>query len=113
MFETVTAEREMEMIQMGKDAMQRNFFEKDQSFQDCLKRTLDGYNEAARKAAISAKYAAKTGEVKDIREAQWWETVTGTIEECLRVAINEDVEFSMPVAPRFDLANTEMKDAVK
>jgi hypothetical protein len=92
-------------MRMGKHSLQnRNFFEQDEEFPDELKRTLDGYNEAARMAAITARHAARSGALKSIREAQWWETVTQTIEECLRVAIDREVEFSMPTPPEFDVA---------
>lgn len=92
-------------MRMGKHSLQnRNFFEQDEEFPDELKRTLDGYNEAARMAAITAQHAARSGTLKSIREAQWWETVTQTIEECLRVAIDREVEFSMPTPPEFDVA---------
>lgn len=92
-------------MRMGKHSLQnRDFFEQDEEFPDALKRTLDGYNEASRMAAITAKHAARTGTLKSIREAQWWETVANTIEECLRIAIDSEVEFSMPIPPEFDVA---------
>jgi len=92
-------------MRMGKYSLQnRNFFEQDQEFPDKSKQVLDGYNEAARMAAITARFAASNGTLKSFREAQWWEAVTQTIEECLRVAINNENEFSMPTPPELDMA---------
>ena len=90
---------------MGKHSLQnRNFFEQDEDFPENLKGILKAYDEAARWAALTAKYAARDGTLVSIRKAQWWETVTQTIEECLRVAIRSSDEFEMPTPPEFDVA---------
>ena len=91
-------------MKMGSHSIKdRTFFNEDEEFPDSLKNLLDGYNEAARMSAITAKQAAKKGTLKAIRESQWWETVAQTIEECLHAAIDRDTEFSMPTPPEFDV----------
>ena len=91
-------------MRMGKYSQNRNFFEEDEEFPEILKQVIGGYNEAARMAAITARCAARTGTLKDIREAQWWETVAQTIEECLRVATDDEAEFSIPTPPKFNVS---------
>lgn len=95
-------------MRMGRHSLEkRNFFEEDQEFPDQMKRILDGYNEAARMAAVTASHAVRFGTLEALREAQWWEAVAQTIEQCLSVVIDEEdeeVDFSMPTPPEFDIA---------
>lgn len=90
-------------MKIGKHAQYRHFFDHNLEFPDELKLILDGYNEAALKAAKTAKLAISTGTLQHIREAQWWEAVAQTIEECLNVAIDDEDYFHMPTAPEFDV----------
>lgn len=91
-------------MELGINAQRRNFFEKDREFPEALKSVLDAYNEAARMAAHTAKCAASEGTLVRIRQSQWWETVTQTIEECLRASVDAEEDFIMPTPPAFDVA---------
>lgn len=91
-------------MKLGTHARQRNVFKEDCEFPEALKSVLDGYNEAARMAAFKAKCAASEGTLVRIRQSQWWETVTQTLEECLRVLVDAEEDFTMPTPPSFDVA---------
>jgi hypothetical protein len=81
----------------------RHTFGENQEFPDNAKKIINGYHEAARMAAKTAKIAIHEGTVESLLLAQWWETVTETIEACLRALIRpedhelgEDNNFFMP-----------------
>jgi len=84
-------------------AYHRFFFEEDTIFPDLAKKIIPGYNHAARKAAIHARKAASKGDIESILTAQYWETVTRTIEECLHVLVRDKDDFSEPELPNFEV----------
>ena len=92
-------------MKLGKYSLEnRTYFDKDVEFPDTLSQLVNGYNDAAKYAALTAKHAARKGTRKSICKAQWWEAVTQTIEICLDVASDSESVFSMPDPPKFDSA---------
>jgi hypothetical protein len=77
----------------------RNCFEKDIDFPETLAGLMARYNLAARKAAIAARHASRSGACQEIVLAQWWEGVAQTIEICISVMIQGGDETDFPELP--------------
>ncbi len=92
-------------MKMGIHAQQRRYFETDEEFPDNIINILEAYNEASRVSAITARCAAQSGELSDIRRSQWWETVTLTIEQCLVSLRYSNDPFVIPEPPDFYTRN--------
>lgn len=65
---------------------------------------IKAYDEAAHNVYRAADKVAREGTRASVRELQWWEGVTFTLEECLSaIADDEDDEvyFQLPTPPDF------------
>ena len=92
------------MKQLGKYGIQRNYFEHDTKFSEAAQKLLDAYEQSCRFAMLTSRHAISNNALASVRQAQWHEAVTLTIEFCL-VRISKDHENSedaeLPDAPDF------------
>jgi len=97
----MTNQKEIQMLTMKTNAIARYCFEEDQEFPKEAKNLLELYDQAAKRAARSAKFAVSAGGMEAIQSAQWDEAVTQTLECCLRVFLYPSDDLEYPEKPEF------------
>lgn len=92
---------------------ERNYFDENVRFEinkNTVEKLLLAYEKAIKKSMCSARLAISSGELSEIRQAQWDEAVVNTIESVLSLIphtsdtseLHSDEEFMFPDSPNFE-----------
>jgi hypothetical protein len=84
------------LLKLGPHAHARHYFEYDQEFDPKFVVLVEAYEEAARRAGLSAKHAVKYNTPEFLSEARWFEATVCTLERILGLLESNGDEIQFP-----------------